>query len=137
MTRGQKDRAGREGLSRIVEKLIGSLHLHPWNSLPGKSMPFCWFHPTLTHSACMYQGAKSLKKDFLIKAFKRLTARRLWLISAPSIFVCLSESLASAALSLPAKSMKEILEKRHSRDDFFGALVYFYISQHFVTARRN
>lgn len=59
---------------------------------------------------------------------KQLTARRLWFISAPSIFVCLSESLASAALSLPAKSMKEILEKRHSRNDFFGILVYFYIS---------
>lgn len=72
-----------------------------------------------------------------MKALKQLTARRLWLISAPSIFVCLSESLASAALSLPAKSMKEILEKRHSRDDFFGALAYFYIHQHFVTAGRH
>lgn len=72
-----------------------------------------------------------------MKALEQLTARRLWLISAPSIFVCLSESLASAALSLPAKSMKEILEKRHSRDDLYGALVYFYISQHFVTAGRN
>lgn len=72
-----------------------------------------------------------------MKALEQLTARRLWLISAPSIFVCLSESLASAALSLPAKSMKEILEKRHSRDDFYGALVYFSISQHFVIAGRN
>lgn len=72
-----------------------------------------------------------------MKGFEQLTARRLWFISAPSIFVCLSESLASAALSLPAKSIKEILEKRHSTGELFGVLVYFYTSQHFVMTGRN
>lgn len=72
-----------------------------------------------------------------MKGLEQLTARRLWFISAPSIFVCLSESLASAALSLPAKSMKEILQNRHSRQEFFGALVSFYTSHHFGMAGRN
>jgi hypothetical protein len=79
---------------------------------------------------------QNLSKKGILES-KQLTARRLWLISAPSIFVCLSESLASAALSLPAKSMKEILKKKHSRNNFFGALVYFHTSWHFVTSGRH
>lgn len=40
-----------------------------------------------------------------------LRASKDLLISAPSIFVCLSWSIWSAPLSLPARSMKEILVK--------------------------
>ena len=39
-----------------------------------------------------------------------LTANKLWLISAPSSLVCLSNSVTSAARSLPAKSIKDILK---------------------------
>ena len=42
----------------------------------------------------------------------KLTAKRLVLISAPSILVCLFVSLTSAALSLPARSMKENLKNK-------------------------
>lgn len=44
-----------------------------------------------------------------------LTANRLWLISAPSIRLCLSGSLVSDALSLPAKSTNHILQAKHAR----------------------
>lgn len=42
------------------------------------------------------------------------TARRLWLISAPSMRVCLSVSVTSEARSLPARSMKDILSKQNT-----------------------
>ena len=40
------------------------------------------------------------------------TASRLWLISAPSMRVCLSVSVTSEARSLPARSMKDILRNK-------------------------
>lgn len=109
--------------------------------LPGPAVQFRtstvkWEHAStlLIYTASMtgFTLGQNLSKKGPLDS-KQLTARRLWLISAPSIFVCLSESLASAALSLPAKSMKEIL-KNTQQQRLFGALVYFHISWHFVTS---
>jgi hypothetical protein len=106
--------------------LTGQLLSSPGIPLSDKSLPDAVQIPSCPYPVWLHVRGKISQEGFL--DFKQLTARRLWFISAPSIFVCLSESLASAALSLPAKSIKEILEKRHHRDDFFGALVYLYIS---------
>lgn len=119
----EEEKAGREEeLSRTAENLTGQP--------PSPTLEFHCLIPTHPHPLWLHVKMGKISQE-------GLTARRLWFISAPSIFVCLSESLASAALSLPAKSMKEILENRHSRQDFFGALVSFCISQHFVMAGRN
>ena len=127
----EEEKAGREEeLSRTVENLTGQP--------PTPTLEFHCLIPTHPHPLWLHVKMCIISQEGLLdERFKQLTARRLWFISAPSIFVCLSESLASAALSLPAKSMKEILENRHSRQNFFGALVSFYISQHFVMAGRN
>lgn len=48
-----------------------------------------------------------------------LTASRLWLISAPSIRLCLSSSLVSDARSLPARSTNHILQAQTRWHIFF------------------
>ena len=63
-----------------------------------------------------------IKKQNHIFKICFLTASRLWLISAPSILVCLSVSVTSAARSLPARSMKDILDERERE--------YFYLTTH-------
>ena len=45
---------------------------------------------------------------------KRHTASRLWLMSAPSILVCLSALTATEARSLPARSMNVSLNTKHT-----------------------
>lgn len=52
-----------------------------------------------------------------------LTARRLWLISAASMRLCLSGSLVSDALSLPARSTNHILWGHTQTSIFLGSVI--------------
>lgn len=73
-----------------------------------------------------------------------LTAKRLWLISALSIRLCLSGSLVSDALSLPAKSTNHILHtqarfilKSVTLEQYFSAYLIYYPTTHSSGSRQD